>query len=101
MTSTPAAGKGRYVLVSACRNKATYTRGLIETVAAQRRKAYRWIIVDDNSTDETISVATAAGKDLEFLQLVRMSDDRPRSFASRDKCDTPASGWVRQKESVA
>ena len=71
------------MLVSACRNEAAYIEGLIETVAAQTRKPYRWIIVDDNSTDETSAVAVAAGKDLEFLQLVRMSDDHPRSFASK------------------
>lgn len=79
----PSGENGRYVLVSACRNEEAYTGGLIKTVAAQTLKPYRWIIVDDNSTDETGAVARARGKDLQFLQVAKMSEDRPRSFASK------------------
>ncbi|MDR3569100.1 MAG: glycosyltransferase family A protein [Syntrophobacteraceae bacterium] len=83
LTSLPAAAAGRYVLVSACRNEAAYIEGLIGAVSAQTRKPLRWVIVDDNSTDETSAVAMARGKELEFFQLARMSDDRPRNFASK------------------
>jgi len=77
------AGQHRYVIVSACRNEGQYVEGLIETVAAQTLQPFRWVIVDDGSTDDTYARAARRGKDLAFLQVVKMTEGRRRSFASK------------------
>jgi len=72
-----------YVLVSACRNEDAYIEGLIDGIAAQTVRPLRWVIVDDGSTDDTYAHAAARGRDLGFLQIVRMPGGRPRSFTSQ------------------
>ena len=76
-------GTESYVLVSACRNECGYIDGLIEAVSSQTVRPVRWIIVDDGSTDSTAARAEAQVKNVPFLQVVKMSSERSRSFASQ------------------
>ena len=75
--------KESYVLVSAGRNEQAYIEGLIDCIAAQTVRPLRWIIVDDGSTDETFARATARAATLPFIQVVKMTEGRARSFASK------------------
>jgi biofilm PGA synthesis N-glycosyltransferase PgaC len=77
------AGHNRYLLISACRNESTYIDGLIETVVTQTLQPFRWVIVDDGSTDDTYARAATKGKDLAILQIAKMPNKGPRSFASQ------------------
>ncbi len=72
-----------YVLVSACRDEAGYIDGLIDAVAAQTVQPFRWVIVDDGSTDGTYERIVARSRTLGFLEPAKMPAGRPRSFSSK------------------
>jgi poly-beta-1,6-N-acetyl-D-glucosamine synthase len=73
----------RYAIVSACRNESEYIDGLVDSVASQTLKPWRWVIVDDGSTDDTYARAAKRQRDLTFLQVVKSPNDGQRSFASQ------------------
>ena len=72
-----------YVLVSACRDEAGYIDGLIDAVAAQTVQPFRWVIVDDGSTDGAYERIVARSRTLGFLEPAKMPAGRPRSFSSK------------------
>jgi poly-beta-1,6-N-acetyl-D-glucosamine synthase len=74
---------GSYVLISACRNEAEYVDGLIDCIAAQTVAPFRWVLIDDGSTDSTYEKAVARTEAFPSLQVVRMPGGRPRSFSSQ------------------
>jgi len=69
----------RYILISPCRDEAQYARQTIESIAAQTLRPYRWIIVDDGSTDDTPKILDEYARKLDYLQIVRREDRRERS----------------------
>ena len=46
----------KYVVISPCRNEASYMRATLDSVIAQTLLPEKWIIVDDGSTDETSAI---------------------------------------------
>jgi glycosyltransferase involved in cell wall biosynthesis len=72
-----------YILISAVRNEAKYIEGAIETVALQRLKPSKWIIVDDGSTDGTYTLAKSAAGHLPFVNVVKADESRKKDFASK------------------
>jgi poly-beta-1,6-N-acetyl-D-glucosamine synthase len=73
----------RYVLVSVGRNEEAYIESLIDTIAAQKLRPVKWIIVDDGSSDKTYQLAIARSKGLPFIEVAKMPGGRPRSFSSK------------------
>jgi glycosyltransferase involved in cell wall biosynthesis len=73
----------RYVLISVCRNEEAYIEGLIDTIAGQKVRPGKWVIVDDGSSDKTYQLAAARAKDLPFIEVARMPGGRARSFSSK------------------
>ena len=45
--------KGKYCLISPCRDEEDYMRRTLESVINQSRKPDLWVIVDDGSSDST------------------------------------------------
>jgi poly-beta-1,6-N-acetyl-D-glucosamine synthase len=71
--------RGRYVLVSPCRNEARYMRRTLDSVAAQTLPPSLWIVVDDGSSDETPEILREYGRKLPYLIVVRRADRGRRS----------------------
>jgi glycosyltransferase involved in cell wall biosynthesis len=65
------------------RNEEAYIEGLIDTIAAQKLRPIKWIIVDDGSSDKTHQLAMARSNELPFIELARMPGGRERSFSSK------------------
>ncbi len=72
---TPGAGLGRrYVLVTPCRDEATYARRTLDSVVAQTVPPSLWIVVDDGSKDETPSIVEEYAARVPWLRLIRRTD---------------------------
>lgn len=65
---------GRYVLISPCRNEASYMRQTLDTVVAQSRKPTLWVIVDDGSTDETADILQDYCRQHDWIRVVTRAD---------------------------
>lgn len=84
MTAGPAAGlhsergrqamKGKYVIISPCRDEAEYMTRTLESVVAQSVPPAKWIIVDDGSTDATPDILRAYAARYDFIQVVTRSN---------------------------
>jgi glycosyltransferase involved in cell wall biosynthesis len=61
----------RYVLISPCRNEALYIPVTIDSVAAQTILPTKWIVIDDNSTDETPQLLAQAVAKYPFIEVIR------------------------------
>ncbi|MEZ5121314.1 MAG: glycosyltransferase family A protein [Solirubrobacterales bacterium] len=75
------AGQQRLLIVSPVRNEAAHIERVIEGIAAQTVKPARWIVVDDASTDDTLSLLRAHERELDILTVIarRPSADLDRS----------------------
>ena len=72
-----------YVLVTAARNEETVIRHPLEAVVSQTHRPLRWIIVDDGSTDRTALIAESFAARFPFIEVLRRSPRRERSFAGK------------------
>jgi poly-beta-1,6-N-acetyl-D-glucosamine synthase len=69
----------RYVLISPCRNEATFMRQTLDSVLTQTVRPVEWVVVDDGSTDATAQIlAEYAGKHA-WIRIVKRPDRGKRS----------------------
>lgn len=66
--------RGRYVLISPCRNEASYMRQTLDTVVAQSKQPALWVIVDDGSTDETAAILQDYCRQHDWIRVVTRAD---------------------------
>jgi biofilm PGA synthesis N-glycosyltransferase PgaC len=64
----------RYVLLSPCRNEASYMRRTLDSVAAQTLPPACWVVIDDGSSDQTPAILEDYAKRLPYLRVVRRPD---------------------------
>jgi hypothetical protein len=76
----------RYVVISPARNEAKYIGLTLESMAAQKLPPVCWVVVSDGSTDGTDELVAEYQKRCDWLQLVRMPEQRDRSFAAKVHC---------------
>jgi len=74
-----AAGSGKYVLISPCRDEAKYMRDTLDSVIAQSIRPAKWIIVDDGSTDNTPQILAEYRAKHDWIEVVTRSDRGRRS----------------------
>ena len=70
---------GKYVLISPCRNEATYMRQTLESVLAQSIRPGKWVIVDDGSTDDTPRILAEYAARYDWIEVVTRPDRGRRS----------------------
>lgn len=58
----------RYLIVTPCRNEATYLRFPLESVARQTISPAVWVVVDDGSTDSSAVIVHQASAAMPFLR---------------------------------
>jgi poly-beta-1,6-N-acetyl-D-glucosamine synthase len=71
--------RGRYVVVSPCRDEARFMRRTLDSAAAQTVPPDLWVVVDDGSTDETPQILSEYQARLPWLRVLRRSDRGARS----------------------
>jgi poly-beta-1,6-N-acetyl-D-glucosamine synthase len=61
----------RYVLITPCRDEATYARRCIESVLKQTVLPTLWVVVDDGSSDETPAILAEYAAKHDWIRVVR------------------------------
>jgi GT2 family glycosyltransferase len=72
-----------YGLVTPARNERDLIEGTIRSVIAQTHLPAKWVIVSDGSTDGTDEIVRRYAKDHPWIDLLRMPEERDRSFAAK------------------
>src|ERR1022692_670879 len=87
-----------YVLITPARDEAQFIELTIESVAAQRVRPLKWVIVSDGSTDGTDEIAGKYAAKHAWMELVRMPERRDRNFAG--KVHALNAGYARVKHQI-
>jgi len=72
-----------YVLITPARNEERFVKKTLDSMVAQTVLPERWIIVDDGSTDRTAEIVEGYAKRYSWIELVRRTQHRDRSFAGK------------------
>jgi len=64
----------RYVLISPCRNEASFMRQTLDSVVAQSVRPAMWVVVDDGSTDETPAILAEYAARHDWIKIVTRGD---------------------------
>ncbi len=64
----------KYVVISPARNEAKFLPLTLKSLAQQTIRPYRWVIVDDGSTDDTGKIADEAAKEHDWIRVVHRAD---------------------------
>ena len=70
---------GTYVLITPCRDEATYARRTLDSVVNQTVLPSLWVIVDDGSTDATPQILAEYAARHAWIRVVRREDRGRRS----------------------
>jgi glycosyltransferase involved in cell wall biosynthesis len=73
----------RYVLITPARNEAAYIGETLRSVVKQTCLPERWVIVDDGSTDSTAQLVEEYTHKYPWIELVRRTQRRDRSFSRK------------------
>src|SRR5689334_12715610 len=71
--------KPKYLLISPCRDEATFMRRTLDSVTRQTVPPDVWVIVDDGSTDETPTILADYAARFPFIRVVTRTDRKARS----------------------
>src|SRR5215471_16859831 len=72
-----------YVLITPARNEERFIEKLIQSVISQTALPAKWVIVDDGSTDATASIVAPYLSKYNWMELLKLSHQRDRSFAAK------------------
>lgn len=73
----------KYVLITPACNEEAFITKTLDSMAAQTHLPERWVIVDDGSTDRTAEIVQAYAARLPWIELVRHTKRKDRTFASK------------------
>src|SRR5689334_2440967 len=73
----------RMLIVSPVRNEAAHIEAVARALAAQTRPPALWVVVDDNSTDDTGAVLARLAEQIDFMRVVSTPPDFTRKSADR------------------
>ena len=82
----------RYVLISPCRDEATYCRRTLDSILAQTLLPALWVIVDDGSSDETPAILAEYAARAPWIRVVRR-DNRGHRSVGPGVIDAFYAGW--------
>ena len=77
--------KVSYVLITPARDEADYIERTITSVISQTILPIKWIIVSDNSTDNTTEIVKKYAKEYHFIKLITINSSSTRDFSSKVK----------------
>ena len=87
-----------YVLVTAARNEGRFIENTIRSILGQELQPTKWIIVSDNSTDDTETIVEKYASMHSFIQLHRLTKPHPRNFAAQSNAINFGLAQLRQIE---
>lgn len=72
-----------YIIITPAKNESEFIELTIESVIKQTIKPLRWIIVDDNSTDNTADIVLKYQKKHPFISLIKINRSSSRNFGNK------------------
>jgi glycosyltransferase involved in cell wall biosynthesis len=72
-----------YVIITPARNEERFIGLTLESMIHQTLAPMRWVIVSDGSTDRTDDIVSPYLKRFDWIELVRLPEQRERSFAAK------------------
>jgi glycosyltransferase involved in cell wall biosynthesis len=72
-----------YVLISAVKNEEQFIEETCKSVINQKELPNEWIIVDDNSSDDTLKIVRKYEKKYKFIKVLQNKNRKKRDFASQ------------------
>jgi len=75
-----------YTIITPARNEGKNIGHLLASVTSQTVLPIKWIIVNDNSTDNTVDLVRDYLPRFPWIELVNMQNVRDRSFAAKVSC---------------
>ena len=75
--------EAKYVLVTAAKNEEGYIDKTLKAVTSQTKPPEKWVIIDDGSSDHTLSMISACASRYPFIQVDRVIDSPRRDFGSK------------------
>lgn len=73
----------KYVLISAVKNEQQFIEEACKSVVDQQVLPHEWIIVDDNSNDDTLRIIREYEKNYKFIRVLQNIERKKRDFASQ------------------
>src|SRR5215469_962402 len=73
----------KYVLITPARDEVQFIELAIKSVAAQKMRPIKWVIVSDGSTDGTDEIVRKYSAEYRWIELVRMPERSERNFAGK------------------
>lgn len=71
------------IMVTPARDEEDFLKRVVDAVVQSSVRPRLWVIVDDNSEDETSEIARQAISEHDFIRLIRLDDSSPRDIAYR------------------
>ncbi len=75
----------RYVLVTPARNEGSHIGKTLESVVRQTIRPVRWVVVDDNSTDDTGAIMRGYAAECDFIRCLSAPQEARKNFGSKVK----------------
>ncbi|MEM6558701.1 MAG: glycosyltransferase family A protein [Myxococcota bacterium] len=73
----------KHVVITPAHNEAKHLPGLIESMRSQALRPTQWIVVDDNSDDDTLEIMKAAALNEPWIRVLRFPDQSARKLGSK------------------
>jgi glycosyltransferase involved in cell wall biosynthesis len=73
----------KYVLMTAAYNEAANIERTIQSVVAQTVRPLKWVIVSDNSTDQTDQIVQSYAEKYPFIRLLRVDRNAGHNFGAK------------------
>lgn len=74
----------KILIVSPVRNEGAHIERVVRAVAAQELIPSKWLVMDDDSTDDTLAILRSLEAEVPFLEVIEAKHARPHSGA-RDR----------------
>src|SRR5260370_16886026 len=68
----------RSIAITPARDEEQFLRGLIASMAAEKRLPERWIVIDDGSADATAQILDEAARAHRWIEPIHLERNRPR-----------------------
>src|SRR5262245_26840130 len=82
VNSAAGSERGRYLLISPCRDEAKYMRQTLDSVISQSIPPTKWVVVDDGSTDSTPQILAEYQAKHDWIDVVTRSNRGKRAVGS-------------------
>ena len=73
----------QYGLITPVKNEEFFISKVFDTIVNQEKKPICWMIVDDNSTDNTTNIIKKFSPDYSFIKYTKLEESGKRDFASK------------------